>query len=51
MKLEKGEINVYTDYDEQFQAVGLIALLLLIIEIVLLERKNQRLSKLKLFKK
>ena len=51
VKLEKGEINVYTDYDEQFQAVGLIALLLLIIEIVLLERKNQRLSKLKLFKK
>jgi len=51
VKLEKGEINVYTDYDEQFQAVGIIALLLLIIEIVILERKSQRLSKLKLFKK
>ena len=51
VKLKKGEINVYADYDEQFQAVGIIALLLLIIEIVLLERKNQRLSKLKLFKK
>lgn len=51
VKLEKGEINVYTDYDEQFQAVGIIALLLLIIEIVIMERKSQRLSKLKLFKK
>ena len=51
VKLEKGEINVYADYDEQFQAVGIIALLLLIIEIIIMERKNHRLSKLKLFKK
>lgn len=51
-RLQRGEINnvVYSDFDEQFQAVGLIALLLLIIEIFVLETKNRRAHKLKMFR-
>ena len=50
-KLEKAESTVYSDFDEQFQAVGLLALLLLIIEICILDRRNPTLKKLKLFKR
>ena len=45
------ETTVYSEYDEQFQAVALLALLALIMEIVVLERKNKFFPKLKLFKK
>lgn len=50
-KLAKKEISstVYSDYDEQFQAVGILVLLLLIAEICLLEIKNPHLKKLHLF--
>lgn len=50
-KLSKKEIDsvVYSEYDEQFQAFGVIALLLLIIEALLLERKNRLLGKFHLF--
>jgi len=50
-KLEKAESTLYSDFDEQFQAVGIIALLLLVAEVLLLDRKNPRLKKLKLFKR
>ncbi len=43
------ETNVYSDFDEQFQAVVLIALILLIAEVCILEIKNPRLSRLSLF--
>ena len=51
-KLQKGEINsvVYSEYDEQYQAVGLIVLLLLIIEACLLERKSKLFRRIKIFK-
>ena len=41
-KLAKKEMQstVYSEYDEQFQAFGVIALILLIIEICLFDRKN-----------
>ena len=50
-KLSKKEIssNIYSDYDEQFQAFGIIALILLIIEICLLECKNPLLKNVNLF--
>ncbi len=53
MKLQKGETTsvIYSEYDEQFQAFGLIAILLLIIEICMLEARNPRLKSVKLFKK
>jgi len=50
-KLERGEYNITSEYDDQYQAVGIIALILLILEICILERKNPRLKHLKLFKK
>ena len=52
-KLAKKEIasTIYSDYDEQFQAVGIIALLLLILEACLLEVKNPLLKNISLFKR
>lgn len=50
-KMQKGEITtiVYTARGEQFQFVGILALLLLIIEVLVLERKNPLLKNVKLF--
>ena len=52
-KLQTGQTDdvVYSDFDEQFQAFGILVILLLIIEACLLDRKNPALLKLKLFKK
>lgn len=51
-KLQKGDISsvVYSEYDEQFQAVEILVLILLIIEMLILERKNPFFKKIKLFK-
>lgn len=51
-KLSKKETEstVYSDYDEQFQAVGILVLLLLIVELCLLECKNPLLKKVRFFK-
>ena len=51
-KLQKGDMEsvVYSEYDEQFQAVGLVVLLLLIIETLVLESKNPLLKRIKIFK-
>lgn len=51
-KLQKGDISsvVYSEYDEPFQAVGILVLILLIIEMLILERKNPFFKKIKLFK-
>lgn len=52
-KLAKKEIEstIYSDYDEQFQAVGILVLLLLILEICILEVKNPLLRRISLFKR
>lgn len=52
-KLAKKEIEstIYSDYDEQFQAVGILVLLLLIIEICILDIKNPLLKNVSLFKR
>ena len=52
-KLSKKETSttVYSDYDEQFQAFGILALLLLIIEICILDCRNPLLKNLSLFKR
>lgn len=41
--LQKGEINnvVYSDFDEQFQAVGILVILLLVIEVLVFETKTE----------
>ena len=50
-KLEKGETTIYSDYAEQFQYAAAFALLLLIIEVCVLDRRNPILKKIKLFKR
>ena len=50
-KLEKGETTIYSDYAEQFQYAAAFALLLLIIEVCILDRRNPILKKIKLFKR
>ena len=52
-KLQKGDITstIYSEYDEQFQAFGILALLMLIIEICVFESKNRLLKNVRLFKK
>ena len=51
-RLAKKETSstVYSDYDEQFQAVGILVLLLLMVEVCILEIKNPLLRRLSLFK-
>ena len=45
------ETTIYSEYDEQFQAVGIIALLLLILEAFILEIKNPLLKNVSLFRR
>lgn len=51
-KLQKGDISsvVYSEYDEQFQAVAILALVLLVIETLVYESRSPLLRKIKLFK-
>ena len=52
-KLAKTEMEstVYSEYDEQFQAVALLALLLLVLDVLVVERKNLSFRQIKLFRK
>lgn len=52
-KLQKGETDsvIYSQYDEQFQAFGILAIILLVLEVCVLEVKNPRLKSLSLFNK
>ncbi|MHC1704592.1 MAG: VWA domain-containing protein [Tenuifilaceae bacterium] len=50
-KMQKTEIKdkIYSEYDDQFQYLFGVALLLLLLEFIILERKNKWLIKLNLF--
>lgn len=43
------ETKVFTDYNEQYQSFVLLALLILIIDFFIFNRKNKRLSKINIF--
>ena len=51
-KLSKKETTatIYSEFDEQFQAFGILALLLLVIEICILDRRNPILKRISFFK-
>lgn len=51
-KLAKAQLEItnYSEYDEQFWVFGIIALLFLIIEVILMEKKNPLFKNLRLFK-
>ena len=51
MEKQEMEVKVYSDYDERFQYVFAIGLFFLLLEFLILERKNKWLSKIKLFDK
>ena len=50
-KLAKADVEttVYTDYDEQFMVVAWIALIVLLVEMLILERKNPLFKNVRLF--
>ncbi len=52
-KLQSGETQsvIYSEYDEQFQAVVIVLLLLLIAEICILDRKNPLLANVRVFRR
>ena len=51
-KMDKQEFEgaVYTEYNDQFQIFAAIALLLLIVEFIVMDRKNRKLANIRLFK-
>ena len=52
-KLQKGQTQsvVYSEYNEQFQALAWLVLFLLVAEICVLEAKNKRLKNIRIFTK
>lgn len=50
-KIAKSDIKtqVFSDYNEQFQSFALFALLLLVVDTFVFDRRNKRLSRLKIF--
>jgi Ca-activated chloride channel family protein len=50
-KLQQGETTIYSDFEDHFQVFGIVALLLIILEICILDRKNPLLKNVKLFSK
>jgi len=49
MKKQDLDGSYYTEYDDQFQLLAAFALLLLVIEFMIMERKNRNLGKIRLF--
>ena len=52
-KMQRGDMDtvVYSEYDEQFQAFGILAIILIVIEVCISEAVNPYFSRLRLFKK
>jgi Ca-activated chloride channel family protein len=50
MKKEDLESTMYTEYNDQFQIFAVIALVLLFTEFMIMDRKNRKLSNIKLFR-
>ena len=49
MATQEIETQVFTDYNEQFQSFALIALLLLVVDFFIFNRKNKSISRLDIF--
>jgi Ca-activated chloride channel family protein len=50
MKKDELESTMYTEYNDQFQIFAAIALFFLILEIIIMDRKNRKLQNVRLFK-
>jgi Ca-activated chloride channel family protein len=50
MKKQEMESTMFTEYNDQFQIFAAIAIFLLMLDFIIMERKNRKLAKIKLFK-
>ena len=50
MKKQELESTMYTEYNDQFQVFAAITLFLLLIDFIVMDRKNRRLANIRLFK-
>ena len=50
MKKQELESTLYTEYNDQFQIFAALAIFLLIVEFIIMERKNRSLANIRLFK-
>jgi Ca-activated chloride channel family protein len=50
MKTDELESKMYTEYNDQFTIFAAIALLFLLIDFIIMERKNRKLANIRLFK-
>jgi Ca-activated chloride channel family protein len=50
MKKEDLESKMFTEYNDQFQIFAIIALFFLVVDFIIMERKNRKLAKIRLFK-
>jgi Ca-activated chloride channel homolog len=50
MKKQDLESTQYTEYNDQFQIFAAIAIFMLIVDFIIMERKNRRLANIRLFK-
>lgn len=50
MKKQELESTQYTEYNDQFQIFAAIALFLLIVEFIVMDRRNRRLANIRMFK-
>ncbi len=50
MKKQELESTMYTEYNDQFQIFAAIVLFLIIVDFIIMERKNRRLANIRLFK-
>jgi Ca-activated chloride channel family protein len=50
MKTQELESTVYTEYNDQFQIFAAVALLLLLLDFIIMERKNRKLANIRLFR-
>ena len=50
MKTQELESTMYTEYNDQFQIFAAISLFLLLVDFIIMDRKNRRLANIRLFK-
>lgn len=50
MKKEELESKMYTEYNDQFQVFAAMSLIFLVLEFIIMERKNRKLANIKLFR-
>jgi Ca-activated chloride channel family protein len=50
MKKQEMESKMYTEYNDQFQIFSALAIFFLLLEFIIMDRKNRRLANIRLFR-